>query len=414
MPSLRTMFKAWQGWRAQLLHRGAERPAARATTCSSLDCTAPFNPGGRRRRRRGRLPPTRRRCCGSALPSARSRSTRRPSATLRENDPRFAEAHLFLGELALGHGTLRTAEKHLRRGRSRRSPTSPAARLTLGHVYLAMEDLDFARDAYHRVNAAVPGQREAMLGEAKSLSYLGRHEEAIAILDEMERLGTWYMGEMYYWRAWNRHRLRQYDAANDDVLAARSRMPMDPQVDKLAGLHRPRPERGAARRARVPPGGRSTSKGKGERDCDAGYYLGQHAGHAAQVGGGRADLRERRALLRARREGRARSASTTIRTSDLPDERQDAPRRGQGAGHRLRVGCSRRVRASTPPSHYANLGDVAKARPFAERAAAHPEMKEPRRAAARAPRPLVIRPLRDRIDINGVNWLTPPSKGPLT
>ena len=58
-----------------------------------------------------------------------------------------------------------------------------------------------------------------MLGEARSLSYLGRAEAAIAVLDEMERLGTWYMGDMYYWRAWNRHRLGQDDAANDDVLA---------------------------------------------------------------------------------------------------------------------------------------------------------------------------------------------------
>lgn len=43
--------------------------------------------------------------------------------------------------------------------------------------------------------AAVPGQPEAMLGEARSLSVLGRHLDAIAILDDMERLGTWYMGE---------------------------------------------------------------------------------------------------------------------------------------------------------------------------------------------------------------------------
>jgi tetratricopeptide (TPR) repeat protein len=369
LPSLRTMLKAWPAWRAPL-EAGAERDPLKANFLLALDCTRRTYQGD------GEVlpwaPPD------GAPPLLRFRAAVCPrmvgDATLdalAKNDPGFAETHLFLGEAALGNLTLRTAEKHLAEA-VHAMPELPPAWLLLGHVHLAIEEPDLARDAYHRVNIAVPGQREAMLGEAKSLSYLGRHGEAIAILDEVERLGTWYMGDMYYWRAWNRHRLAQHDAANDDVLASRQRMPMDPKVDALAGfiaLARHEVERAEGEfRLAV-----QHYEGRGERDCDSGYYLASTLVMQrkwAEAG----PVFERAEPCYALDEKAVRQRIATIRASDLPDDRQD---RLVAAKERdiLKLRLQQARSCYNAAVAYANLGEAAKARPFAERAAMHPEMK---------------------------------------
>jgi tetratricopeptide (TPR) repeat protein len=290
---------------------------------------------------------------------------------LATDDPGFAETHLFLGEQALGNLTLRTAEKHLAEA-VKAMPDLPPAWLLLGHVHLAIEEPDLARDAYHRVNIAVPGQREAMLGEARSLSYLGRHGEAIAILDEVERLGTWYMGDMYYWRAWNRHRLTEHDAANDDVLASRQRMPMDPKVDSLAGFialarHEVARAEGEFRLAV------QHYEGRGERDCDSGYYLASTLVMQRKWAEA-APFFERAEPCYALDEKAVRQRIATIRASDLPDDRQD---RLVAAKERdiLKVQLQQARSCYNAAVAHANLGEPGKARPFAQRALAHPEMK---------------------------------------
>jgi tetratricopeptide (TPR) repeat protein len=367
MGPLRRMFRAWQAWREDLLP-GASRDRLRAYALLSLDCSA-----------RGFLsdagieawkPPP------GAPPLLTYRAAVCPPADgdalgrLVERDPRFAEAHLFLGELALGRGTLRTAERHLLAALDA-IPELTAARLTLGHVSLAMEDIDAALDAYHQVNAAVRGQRDAMLGEVKSLSYLGRHPDAIAILDDMERLGTWYMGEVYYWRAWNRHRLRQYDAANDDVLAARSRLPMDGQVDKLAGFI-------ALARNEVP---RAEAEflaavghieGKGGSDCEARYYLGS-ARVMQRKWAEAAPNFEKAEPCYAGAQREFAKRIEMVRASDLQEDRKArlvAAKERDIASARLQEARS----AFNAAVAWANLGDPAKALPFAERAAAHPDL----------------------------------------
>jgi predicted Zn-dependent protease len=285
-----------------------------------------------------------------------------------EHDARFAEAHFFLGQAALAHGKLRTAERQLLEALAA-IPDLEAARLTLGHVYLAMEDVEEARDAYHRVNTAVPGQREAMLGEAKSLSYLGRHEEAVAILDEMARLGTWYMGDVYYWRAWNRHRLKQYDAANDDVLEARLRLPMDGQVDKLAGFI-------ALARNEVPRAEAEFAtavghiEGRGGTDCEARYYLGSARVMQRKWAEAAPDFERAEPCYAGAQRGLA-ARIEMIRSSDLPDDRKArliAAKERDIASARLQESRS----AFNAAVACANLGDPARALPFAERAAAHP------------------------------------------
>jgi len=369
MGPLREMFKAWQGWRAALMP-GASSDVLHAYYLLSLECSArvflrdagfdPWNPPA------GTPPILKFRAAVCPLSADEA-----ALGDLLEHDPRFAEAHFFLGQLALGRGTLRTAERHLQEALDA-LPDLAAARLTLGHVYLAMEDVDAALDAYHRVNAAVPGQRDAMLGEVKSLSYLGRYGDAVTILDEMERLGTWYMGEVYYWRAWNKHRLRQYNAANDDVLASRSRMPMDGQVDKLAGfIALARDEVVRAEAEFLAAVGHI--EGKGGNDCEARYYLGSTRVMQRKWAEAAPSFEKAEPCYAGAQREFAKRIEL-IRASDLPETRKArliAAKERDVAAARLQEARS----AYNAGVALANLGEPARARPFAERARTHPELK---------------------------------------
>jgi tetratricopeptide (TPR) repeat protein len=256
-------------------------------------------------------------------------------------------------------------------------PELAAARVSLGHVYFAMEDLDLARETYHAAVDAVPGQREALFGEAKSLSVLGRHAEAVAVLDRMVELGTWYQGEAHYWRAWNRYRLREYEAADGDVAGARSRLPMDVQVDKLAGqiaLARNDPDR-AEREFRA---ALQHMIDKGDRDCDVRYLLGSvlvmrkaWAEAAPQFSSAVPCYADAEASTRRRID--------EIRVSDLPDDRKA---RLVAAKERAAIGLQDHMAraAFNGAAAFYNGGEPQNAKPLAERAASHPELGEQARA----------------------------------
>ena len=68
-----------------------------------------------------------------------------------------------------------------------------------------------------------------------SLSYLSRHPEAIAEATRLIGLGTWLIGDAYYWRAWNRFQLKELDTAWADIEEA-SKLNVDTSVFTLAGF----------------------------------------------------------------------------------------------------------------------------------------------------------------------------------
>jgi len=365
-----TVNRSWAAWRTTLLARAPDDLLS-AYLLSSLDCTYEYkireDKTDRWRPSGDRVAPLiryRQAACGQTIGDV-------PLESVLKEVPRFGEAHFFLGQLAFARGTLRTAEKHLLASLET-IPDLTAAQNGLGQVYLVMEDLEPARAAFHAVNVAVNGQREAMLGESKALSYLGRHDDAIAILDEMERLGTWFLGEVHYWRAWNRYRLRQFDAADRDVTAARKFLPMDPQLDKLTGMVAlalndvPRAER----EFRI---ARTHFEGRRQRDCDTGYYLASTLvmqKQWAEAG----PIFEKAEPCYVEDEAAFRDRIAEIRKSELPEERKVrlvASKERDIAAVRLQQGRA----AFNGAVAYANLGDVGKARPLAERAAAFPELK---------------------------------------
>jgi tetratricopeptide (TPR) repeat protein len=100
-------------------------------------------------------------------------------------------------------------------------PNSPVITVTLANVWRARNEFARALTLYDEALMVRPTQRDALLGRAMTLTYLGRTDGAIATATKMIELGTWYLGDAYYWRAWNLYQRGQLDAAADDVVNAK-------------------------------------------------------------------------------------------------------------------------------------------------------------------------------------------------
>ncbi len=145
----------------------------------------------------------------------------------------FSEVHFLLGQRAVLDANLANAHRELTRAREL-LPDSVAISLVLANVTLAYARYAEALTLFERVLAVGPDD-SAQIGRAKALSYLGRHAEAIAALDELLKDLQNNPGEKYYWRAWNRLRLAQAQAAYDDAMAALNAM-RNNEVYRLAGI----------------------------------------------------------------------------------------------------------------------------------------------------------------------------------
>ena len=145
----------------------------------------------------------------------------------------FGEVHLLLGGRAVMNGNLPAAHNELTRARQL-LPDSASVASVLAGVNMSYARYAEALTLYEQVTAAWPDEA-ALIGKAKALSYLTRHEEAIAMLDELLKNSQYNPGEKYYWRAWNRFRLDQNQTAYDDALAALNAMRND-AVYRLAGI----------------------------------------------------------------------------------------------------------------------------------------------------------------------------------
>jgi tetratricopeptide (TPR) repeat protein len=145
----------------------------------------------------------------------------------------FGEVHFLLGQRAILDANLGNAHRELTLARQL-LPDSAAISLVLANVTLAYARYGEALTLFERVLAS--GRDDtAEIGRAKALSYLRRHEEAIAALDELLKDLQNNPGEKYYWRAWNRLRLAQPQAAYDDAIAALNAM-RNNEVYRLAGI----------------------------------------------------------------------------------------------------------------------------------------------------------------------------------
>ncbi len=152
---------------------------------------------------------------------------------LLARDPRFVEINYYLSLAASRGGRLDAADEYLANAYAWH-PRWPAVTLARAGIAISAEDFPQALAFYDETLSLLPGQRDALLGRIRSLSYLARHEEAIAAADAVLE-GDWYRGEAYYWRAWNETELGRNDDAWSDVEAA-WKLYINGDVAKLYGI----------------------------------------------------------------------------------------------------------------------------------------------------------------------------------
>ena len=114
-------------------------------------------------------------------------------------------------------------------------PSSVAMTMAWANTNLAAEEFEPALSGFDNVLATFPEHRDAMIGRVQALSHLMRHPDAVATATRVIDLGTWHVGDAYYWRAWNRYHLKEYDPAWADVENAIKGV-ANARVYMLAGL----------------------------------------------------------------------------------------------------------------------------------------------------------------------------------
>lgn len=138
---------------------------------------------------------------------------------VRTTVPQFAEAAFFLAR-PLVQGSGKDGGTQARAWLNEalaRFPNSPSITYLTGNLNQIIGDYRRALDFYERTIAQRPLHEDALLGRTMTLTFLARHDEAIAQATQMIDLPTDNWSEGYYWRAFNYHTKGQLPTARRDI-----------------------------------------------------------------------------------------------------------------------------------------------------------------------------------------------------
>ena len=158
---------------------------------------------------------------------------------LLELEPRFAEAHYFLGARLLDGAPraadLARAQEHLVAALLA-LPGSAAVLMAMGDLRFALADWESGIESYDRTLVLAPTHRQALLRKAICMSLLSRYEDGLAVLDSLAGLPGGYLpGETHYWIAWNLRRLGRLSETEAHVARAKVTLSGESRVYVLAG-----------------------------------------------------------------------------------------------------------------------------------------------------------------------------------
>lgn len=284
-------------------------------------------------------------------------------------EPRFVEANYSLGIYELGStrrdavwraiAPLRTAHEGI--------PESPALALQLADTYLAASQFAAALEGYTHTLQLMPEHRDALLGKTMTESYSKRHDEAIATATRLVALGTFHIGEAYYWRAWNKYHLRQLEAADADIEEAKKRW-YHTDVFTLAGIIAYDQKNLEDARQDL-----EVAVELDEGNCQATWYLGlTHAGLERWPHGGNLFAQARSCAEGAEQE--LRDTLVLIEQAEMPPDRQAR----QIAAQQQSIEESQQMQGTAAYNAawcYVKALDAARARPQLARALQDPAMK---------------------------------------
>jgi tetratricopeptide (TPR) repeat protein len=181
------------------------------------------------------------------------------------SEPRFKEAAFFKGLSATSGRKLDEADARYREAYAWRK-TWPAVTLALANVAMTAEEFQAAREFYDETLALAPMFPDALIGKLRALTYVSRHEDAMAVADELIAIGR-YPGDAHYWKAYNELSLERYDPAWLDIEAA-DRSLINSEVPKLAGIIAVNRHEVDVARQKL-----EISKQRNPNDCQTLYYL---------------------------------------------------------------------------------------------------------------------------------------------
>ena len=184
-------------------------------------------------------------------------------------DPEFSEMHFYLGEVALLGGALLTAERHYLAVHDK-IPGSLSVLISVAKVAFQMEETENCLEYNDKALALLPTYRDALLGRGLCLGYLGRNDEALAVLARLLELGTYYIGEAHFWTAWNLNELGRLEEARRAIDSAKVFLVGVSDVTTLSGIV-------AYRQGRLDDAEKDlrASLDVEPSDSDAAFYLGK-------------------------------------------------------------------------------------------------------------------------------------------
>lgn len=156
---------------------------------------------------------------------------------LRSEVPRFAEAALFQGRVAL-----RTVQQD--GGSKAREflqeayaafPLSPAVTYMNGSLNQLAGDCRTALRFYDETLARKSSHEDALLGRTACLSVLKEPDAAISAATRLIDMRAYNQGDAFYWRAWNHHQRAELSPARADANRAKTLQYNSP-VLTLAGM----------------------------------------------------------------------------------------------------------------------------------------------------------------------------------
>ena len=160
-------------------------------------------------------------------------------ATLRANDPRWTDVLFWEARGAIAGapgGVIDLSKVIALYGEGRAAfPKSLALTMAWANANLSAEEFAQSQIGFDDVLSAFGEHRDALMGRVQALSYQMQHADAVAAATRVIDLGTWHIGDAYYWRAWNRYHLKEYETAWADVENAIKGL-ANARVYMLAGL----------------------------------------------------------------------------------------------------------------------------------------------------------------------------------
>lgn len=180
---------------------------------------------------------------GSPLMQFRLSTCPRPGAPnvalLRQNDPRWTDTLYWEArrEMVASLGNAIDLSKVIgfySQGRDA-FPSSLMLTMAWANTNLMAEEFESALSGFDDVLKKFPTHRDALTGKMQAQSYLMRNVDAVATATRILELGTYNIPDAYYWRAWNRYHLKEFESAWIDVENA-TRGLSNARVYMLAGL----------------------------------------------------------------------------------------------------------------------------------------------------------------------------------